>query len=173
MSVLKISITGPESTGKSILAKKLAEHYNTSWVEEYARKYLKEIDRPYMEADLIKIAKGQIENEDEKQSAVGKVLFCDTDLLVIKIWSVHKYKRCHPWLNDEVKKRKYDHYFLMDIDLPWEFDPMRENPHLRNFFFDWYKRELDKMGAPYTVISGEKEERMKKAIEVVDNLLRK
>ncbi|MCD4681228.1 MAG: ATP-binding protein, partial [Bacteroidales bacterium] len=85
--IKRIAITGPESTGKSQLAKKLAEHYNTVWVPEFAREYLNIINRPYGQADILDIAKGQVESEDRLANFAKKILFCDTEAIVTKIWS--------------------------------------------------------------------------------------
>lgn len=169
--MIKVAITGPESTGKSALSESLAKYYHTEWVPEYAREYIDQLERPYMEADLFRIAQKQMESEDEACRRANKILFADTDLTVLKIWSIHKYKRVHPWIHDEYKTRTYDHVFLMNIDIPWEYDHQRENPHLRTFFFEWYQRELESKGVPYTIISGADEDRVKNAIKVCDQLL--
>ena len=41
-SLIKITLYGPESTGKTTLAKQLAEHYQTVWTPEFARDFLQE-----------------------------------------------------------------------------------------------------------------------------------
>jgi len=87
-------IVGPESTGKTTLAKTLAQEYNTFWVPEYARKYLSELDRPYGENDLNAIAKGQLDLEDKFLNRGEHILFFDTNLLVIKVWSIVKFAIC-------------------------------------------------------------------------------
>jgi len=89
--IKKIAITGPESTGKSELAKKLAKHYNTVWVPEFSREYIDNINRPYDYDDIIEIAKGQLNREKEAEKKANKFLFCDTELIVAKIWSEFKY----------------------------------------------------------------------------------
>ncbi|HLF34447.1 MAG TPA: ATP-binding protein, partial [Cyclobacteriaceae bacterium] len=87
----KIAIVGPECTGKSWLAQKLAEHFSASWAPEFAREYIDRLDRPYNRGDLLAIAKGQAKMEDHVTEGAGDLLFCDTNLLVIKVWSEHKY----------------------------------------------------------------------------------
>ncbi|MGV3538745.1 MAG: AAA family ATPase [Rufibacter sp.] len=167
---LKIAVTGPESTGKSTLSQQLAQHYGAPWVPEYAREYLDLLGRPYEAHDLEEIAKGQLERWQQAAAENPPLLFLDTELLVLKIWSEHAYGVCAPFILEQLKKQTVDLYLLSDIDLPWEPDPLREHPHLRQFFFDWYKRELEVMGVPYVVISGSAEERLLNAVEAVEQL---
>lgn len=166
--IRKIAITGPESTGKSTLAKKLAAHYNTIWVPEFARTYIDQLDRPYKQDDLAKIAKGQIFHENELISKANKYLFCDTELTVIKIWSEYKYGNIDPFLVSEQHKISYDLYLLLDINLPWEPDSQREHPGKRKFFFDLFEQELRAKGANYQVIRGEGEIRFANACRAIE-----
>jgi len=167
----RIAITGPESAGKSEMAEKLARHYNTVFVPEIAREFIDRLNRPYTQDDILRIAKKQLEIEEEIAKQAGGLLFCDTEFLVTKIWSEHKYSSCPPWIEKMFREHVYDLYLLMDIDLPWKPDPQREHPHLRKFFFDWYHRELDQRGFSFEVVSGLGEERLENAIRFVDRLL--
>ena len=169
--IIKIAITGPESTGKSLLARQLADHYKTVWIQEFARVYLSKIDSPYNYEDILKIAKGQIQSAEAILPMANKICFSDTELLVTKIWCDVKFGNCHPWITENLKKQDFDLYLLMDIDLPWEFDPLREHPHQRRFLFDRYKNELDKLGFNYRIISGVGEERLENAIEIVEEII--
>lgn len=170
--MLKVAITGPESTGKSTLSQQLAAHYNTVWVPEYARTYIETLDRAYTLQDLEQIAKGQLALEARIKEEANRILFADTDLLVIKIWSEHAFGKCPDWVLQKLKQQDYNLYLLMGVDLPWEPDPQREHPHLRQYFYDWYKRELEALQVPYLEISGQHETRLEKAIGRVDELLR-
>jgi len=167
--LIKIAITGPESTGKSLLSQQLADHYNTAWVPEFARVYLLNIERPYNYDDILEIAKGQQKSEEAFEPIAGKILFSDTELLVTKIWCEVKYGKCHPWIEDQVKKQDYDLYLLMDVDLPWEYDPLREHPESRDFLLNLYRKHLDELGFRYLLISGIGGERLKNAIRVIDD----
>ncbi len=167
-SIKKIAITGPESTGKSTLARQLAEHYKTVWVPEYARTYINRLNRPYERYDLTEMAKGQISHEEKLLLESNNFLFCDTDLSVIKIWSEHKYGIVDPFILTKYESDSYDLYLLMDIDLGWEYDPQRENPELRKYFLDWFKRALKLKSAPYRIICGKAEERLENAQKVID-----
>lgn len=167
--IRKIAITGPESTGKSILAEQLAAYYHTVWVPEFAREYLQILGKPYQEEDILVIAKGQIEAEACKLKRADNYLFCDTELLVTKIWSEVKYQRCHPWITETMLVQQYDLYLLCNIDLPWQYDPLREHPDQRQFLFDLYYTELKNMQAPFAVVSGIGDVRMENAVEIINN----
>ncbi|HPT14353.1 MAG TPA: ATP-binding protein [Bacteroidales bacterium] len=171
--LIRIAITGPESTGKSWLAMHLARHYNTLWVKEYAREYLDKIGRPYIYHDILEIAKGQLlsENSAAVNLAEGQLLFCDTESIVTRIWCMVKYGRCHRYINSLVKSHRYDLYLLCDIDLPWEYDPLREHPQKRGFLFELYKSELEKNGLPYVIVNGTGDNRLQLAIKAVNHLL--
>ena len=164
----KIVIIGPESTGKTTLVKQLAAHFNCPMVEEYARSYIDQLDRPYERADLLKIAKGQVSLEDKAERLNGEYLFCDTDLRVIKIWSLVKYKQVDRWITHQINSRNYFAYLLMDIDIPWESDPQREHPDQRQQLFDLYYKELEASAVPYKVISGLGQQRLQLALKTIE-----
>lgn len=166
----RIMITGPESTGKSSLAQKLATHYQTVWVPERARNYLNEIGRPYRESDLLKIARQQLAMEDRLAGEANEYLFCDTGMLVLKIWSEHAYKRCHPWILEQLQERSYFHYLLPTIDMPWEPDPQREHPQLREYFFALYQKQLETYQKPYSLVEGLGSQRVENAIQLINRL---
>lgn len=172
-SIKKVVIIGPESTGKSTLASFLAEYYNTSWVPEYAREYIDRLDRPYIECDLKDIAKGQLIAEDREEKYAKNLMICDTNLLVIKVWSEHKFGTCYEEIIDQVKNMPYDLYLLTNPDVPWTEDPQRESPHMRQFFYDIYLEEIIKSGVPFVEITGEEfYYRKLMAISAIDRMLR-
>ena len=138
LNQVKIAIVGPECTGKSELAETLALHYNTAWVPEYARHYIDNLVRPYNESDLVVIAHGQMRLEDEYARDSNRILFCDTTLLVIRIWSEFKFGDCDPSILDELGKRKYDLHLLTYVDIPWQDDPQREHPDKRDQLYQIY-----------------------------------
>jgi len=170
--IVKIAITGPESTGKSMLAKQLAEHYHTVWVPEFARGYIDSLSRPYNQKDILLIAKGQLRSEKEYFNRAGTFLFCDTELIVTKIWSEVKYRCCHEWILQKISENKYDLYLLCNIDLPWEDDPQREHPDKRQYLFDLYVKELSARVLPYFIISGVGKDRFNNAIRVIGSFFR-
>ena len=168
--IRKIAVTGPESTGKSMLSVQLAAHYHTVWTPEFARDYLSGLDRPYEEKDILYIARQQILEEERQLKVANHFLFCDTELIVTKIWSEVKYGRCDPWILKTVENHRYDLFLLCDIDLPWEYDPLREHPDKRGFLFDLYLRELTERKFPFFIIRGFGPQRLKSAVERINTL---
>lgn len=163
----RILFTGPESTGKSALAKRLAEEWGTVCVPEYARTYLEQLGRPYTEADLLTIAKGQLQWEDQYAEKASGFLFIDTGMLVIKVWSEFKYNRCHPWILEQLQRRQYDLWVLCGIDIPWEPGPMRENPNEREALYGIYRQELRQLGVPFIELWGSREKRVERMRELL------
>ena len=170
-SILKIAITGPESTGKSQLAEELAGYYNTVFVPEYARGYIDRLDRPYNRKDILEIAKGQIREEVLMDQQATRMLFYDTELIVTKIWSEVKYGICDPWILEKIEENNYDLFLLCNIDLPWEEDPQREHPHMREKLFSLYLDELTERGFLFKVVSGIGRERLANAIGFVEMVI--
>jgi|SRR5688572_19563994 len=179
MRLKKIVIIGPESTGKSSLCEKLAMHYKTQWVPEYARNYLLENGMNYTEEDLLQIAKGQLALEDQFTASLLQkipapaVMFIDTNMYVMKVWSEFVFNQSDPWILDQLSRRHYDLYLLCNIDLPWIKDELREYPDLniREQLYDIYKRLLEIQDTPWVDIRGNYEQRLQKAIKAVDGLL--
>jgi NadR type nicotinamide-nucleotide adenylyltransferase len=168
--VIRIAITGPESTGKSWLAENLATWYGTSWVPEYAREYLELTGGKYNYADILTIAKGQLERERRKEETAGELLFCDTEFVVTRIWCEVKYGKVHPWILQKSIKHRYDLYLLCNIDLPWQFDPLREHPEMRQQLFEKYLDVLKELNANFRIVSGIGEERLADAIRFIEEL---
>lgn len=164
--MVKIVITGPESTGKTTLARELAKYHEVPWVQEYAREYLEERGGSYTQEDLLHIARGQVASEDAL--AMGTpLLICDTSLEVIKIWSEYRFGHCHPWILEQLHMRKPTLYLLCQPDLPWEFDPLRENPLDRQGLYELYIDELHRQGVPFAEISGLGIQRFERALSAI------
>lgn len=172
MKIEKIVLIGPESTGKTTLAKELAGIYNEPYIAEYARKFINELDRPYEFKDLEYIAWRQLNNENYFVRNAHQFIFCDTNILTVKIWSEYKYGKVAEYITKHLEVFKYDLYLLCGIDVPWEADPQREhpNPEQRRELYDIYKKELEDIGANYIELSGSQEERLKAAQEAIEKL---
>jgi nicotinamide riboside kinase len=137
-------------------------------VPEYSRQYLYELGRTYNYDDILSIAKGQLKREKEFIPGANRVLFCDTEAIVTKIWCDVKYGKCHDWILDQIKLKPYDLYLLCNIDLPWEDDPLREHPEKRSYLFSLYHSELKERNLPFHIISGIGNSRLKEAIKIID-----
>jgi len=168
-SVKKVAVIGPECTGKSDLSAYLATYFKTEWVPEYARGYMDKLVRPYIQSDLLTIAHGQMRIEDEFARDANKVLICDTNLYVIKVWSEFKFGSCHEEILNQIATRKYDLYLLTNIDIPWEDDPQREHPQQRQELYNIYLREMKNQPVPFVEIKGERELRQKMAVNAVES----
>jgi len=144
--IIKIAMFGPESTGKTTLAIQLANHYKTAWVPEFARDYLqKKWDQKQQICtvdDMLPISYGQTTLENEKLLIANKYLFCDTNLMVTKVFSEVYYDYCDPLLNKAAQEHDYDLFFLTDIDVPWEKDDLRDRPQGRESVFTVFKKSL-------------------------------
>src|SRR5262245_42307137 len=115
----RIALIGPESSGKTTLCMRLAEHYKTVWVPEYARTYMEHLDRLYGYEDVVHCTREQIKSEDEMAEKANGFLFSDTELINCKIWFEDKFDKVPDWLEEEITKREYDLFLLTAPDLPW------------------------------------------------------
>ncbi|MBP6609823.1 MAG: ATP-binding protein [Paludibacter sp.] len=169
--MLKIAIVGPESTGKSELSKALAAHYGGVFVPEYARSYVEQLDREYNWDDVCQIARKQIEEQAVYlNSACNQpIVFFDTELIITKVWLEHCYQQVPEFVEHNISSGYYDFYLLCYPDLPWVYDPVREHGgDERMYFFQWYKREIEKTGIAYAIIKGEGENRAVSAINEIN-----
>ena len=172
----RVVLFGPESTGKTTMAKQLAAHFKTVWVEEYMREYLqekwdikKEVCQPQ---DILPIAAGQMNLENEKLAQANKILFCDTNLLELVVYSKAYYEDfCEPYLLKPALNNWYDLYFLTNIDVPWEADDLRDKPHDREGMFIKFKSALQLYNKPFIELKGNENERFETAVSAVNELL--
>jgi nicotinamide riboside kinase len=163
---------GPESSGKTTLCNHLAEHFSGIVIPEFARNYLEDRDGKYEKADLIEIAKGQFDLELKYRSLAMDLdpVFCDTDLLVIKVWHEFKYGESNDQINRLLSEQDERKYLLTLPDLEWEVDPLRENPNDLLELFHIYEGELQQMGVDHRVIKGSGDQRLTNAIEAVNQM---
>ena len=169
----KIVITGPESTGKTTVARHLANRFFTSWAHEYARQYLDEQGRYVIAEDIPNIARGQIALEDRTRERANRIYFCDTDLMATRIYSEHYFQHCPDFIPESLSQRVGDFYIFMDIDIPWVEDPQRDAPHLRSEFRKRFLEELHRYGAEYAIVGGSFPTRLNKAAEIVEGFLKR
>ena len=172
MSIKKIAVIGPESTGKSTLSEALAKELNTVYVPEYARTYLEQLNRPYNESDLLEIANGQLKSEQEMHSKANRYLICDTNLYVLKVWSEHKYSQCHKSILESIATQHYDMFLLTYIDTDWQYDPLREHPQeeMRLYFYKQFEDLVINSNTPFLVVKGEENERLLIALNAINQL---
>lgn len=171
----RIVCFGPESTGKSRLTQELSAHYDEPSTREYMREYLQEKwDKSKLSCtydDLVPITAGQIRWENEASQYAEKLLFCDTNPLQLKVYAHAYYDQCPQVISDFIENASYAHYLLLDIDVEWVDDDLRDKPDERQFMFQKFRRELNSNNLPYTVINGQGEKRLANAIRAINKLI--
>ena len=182
--IIRVVLYGPESTGKTVLAQKLADHYNTIWIPEFARHYLdvkKAIYDPFGRSsdeisqpqDIPQIVIGQVATEDSMIEQANKVLICDTNPLMTYVYNKHYFHRSEEWIAEVALKRQYDIYLLTNIDVPWIPDPpFRDRPYRREEMFELFHQELIQRKIRFEHITGNYEERFSKAVTIIDNIIK-
>ena len=172
---LRVVITGSESTGKSVLAHELAARYGAELVPEYSREYALARNNVLGPDDVEPIARGQIELEDAHIAAARRnhatLVIQDTDLLSTAVYAAHYYGACPTWITDEARRRSPDLYLLLEIDVPWIADGVRDQEHAREPAQRRFRDAVAASGAPSAVISGDWTARREQAITAIDRLL--
>jgi len=167
--MIRIAITGPESSGKTTLCQALSEHFNIGYIPEFARAYLEKTEGEYNQSDLDLIAQGQLKSILSSENSIA---ICDSDFSALEIWSQYKYGNVSELISECVKKDLFDLHILCSPDIPWETDPLRENPQNRNQLFELYKGSLNMHNKGFVIVSGTHKNRMKQSLEKIDRLLK-
>lgn len=173
--VKRVVLTGSESTGKTTLARRLAEHFGTEWVPEFVRDYAAAKGTPLTFEDHGPVARGQIQREDEyiarSRTSGAAVLIQDTDLLSTAVYCAHYYGASPAWIEQAVQERRPDLYLLLEIDIPWEADPQRDRGHMRPEMQALFAEAVRRSGAPFVVIRGSGEARFDAARAAIERTL--
>jgi NadR type nicotinamide-nucleotide adenylyltransferase len=174
--VLRVRLVGAESTGKTTLARQLAEHYRTVWAPEYGRFYTEVMPDPETIAwagpDFVHIAKVQAEMEDMVARHANRVLICDTDPLTTWLWHERYVRADLPAVRTIAATRRYQLTILAADDIPWEDDGTRDRPEERSWFQGRFREGLEASGRPYLLVEGPPERRLATATAAIDRLLR-
>lgn len=166
--IKKIAILGAESTGKTTLCMLLAKKYNTVFVNEHARDYFNKINIDGCNInDLINIAKQQLRLEKETIKKATRILFCDTSLITIKIWSQLEFNQVPKFIANQINKNNYDYYFILNNEVPWIEDPLRKNKFSRDLIFEMNITEVKKLTSNYLIIGNNKKELLKKITDLI------
>jgi NadR type nicotinamide-nucleotide adenylyltransferase len=169
--VRRVVVTGSESTGKSWLAQRLAQRFDTVWAPEFARQYALQKAAPLDASDIEPIARGQINAEDAVIARAKDLAILDTDLVSTVVYAEHYYGKCPPWVEHSARKRLADLYLLCEIDVPWVSDPARDRSHAREELQAAFQDRLKGLSAHYAIIRGTWEQREAAAVAAVDALL--
>lgn len=165
--MIRIAITGPESSGKTTLANLLGEKLSGTVFTEFARTYLENLDREYVKDDLDEICNGHLNQFIESESSTQII---DTDFIVLKIWSEVKYGSVSKVISEAVDSEYFDLHILCTPDIPWEYDAQREHPNMREELFQIYRTELTSSEKNFIEVSGSLVERVKKSLEAIASI---
>lgn len=168
MKQIRVAVTGPESTGKTTLAKQLAGRFSGLYVPEYARSYVEKLTRPYTFDDVETIARRQVEEYGLACATGSEFIFFDTWLIITKVWFQWVFNSVPDWLDEKIRSCPIDLFLLCKPDLPWEADPVRENGgENRDRLYQTYRTELINYGFNFVEIEGTDSIRLKNAEEVL------
>jgi HTH-type transcriptional regulator, transcriptional repressor of NAD biosynthesis genes len=167
--IKKICLYGPESTGKSSLAMRLAEIFNTTFVPEVAREML--VTNDFTVDDILQIGIRHAERIQQQLTLANRILFCDTDVITTQIYSQYYLHVIPEILYQLERETTYDHYFLLDIDVPWVSDGLRDLGHKREEMFEIFKGALESRKIPYTLLQGNFDVREKTVVNWIERNL--
>jgi len=165
-----IALVGPESTGKTTLCQQLADHYNGVAVPEFARGLLEKTNGKYSESDLPNIARGQVQFERDAIRNGTFPIFCDTDAVVVMVWNEFKYRKQSFELETIFRQQIPRKYLLTYPDLPWQDDPLRENPNDLMAIFELYVSTLNRLQVEYSIVRGVGPTRLENALDALSRM---
>ena len=168
--MIRVVVTGSECTGKTTLAGALAGAYDTDWVPEFARRFVRDKGAPPTYDDVAAIARGQMRLEDERwtAAATASLLVQDTDLLSSIVYSRHYYGVCPAWIEETFPRRAADLYLLADIDVPWiAVAGQRDRGDRREEMQTLFRDALVGRGLTFADVGGTLDERVRIAATVI------
>lgn len=168
----RVVLTGPESTGKTTLARQLARHYETVWAPEYLRTFVEDKGALPGPADSRLVADGHLAQEQALLEQAQHVLFLDTDLISTYLYHRHYFGEQPSWLLNLSLQHAGDLYLLADIDIPWiPEEGQRDGPATRATLHARFRSELVTRNLPHVLLSGTPSHRLHRACEAIDKLL--
>ncbi len=170
-NVIKIVVTGPESTGKTNISDYLARELDAVWIPEYARYYVSSLREKYSYSDIEHIARKQIEDYMKYSGEGHDLVIFDTWLIITKVWFEVVFGKYPEWIDQKIEELPMDLYLLCSPDIPWEPDDVRENGNeSRTSLFNRYKEEIEALDVPLRIISGSGPDRFRMALDAVQEI---
>ena len=169
--MIKVVVTGSESTGKTSLAAQLGRHYDAPVAEEFVRRYAATRTEPLGFQDHGPIARGQMAAEDTAIARARNVVILDTDLVSTVVYCEHYFGRCPAWIVEAARTRAGTMYLLLAPDVPWIADGVRDRGDRRDEMHQLFVNKLRSLDLPFVEISGPWDERFRRASEIIEHLL--
>jgi NadR type nicotinamide-nucleotide adenylyltransferase len=169
--MIKVVLTGSESTGKTELARRLGAHFDAPVSGEFVRGYAAGREDRIGFGDHGPIAKGQMAAEDEAMGRARDLVILDTDLVSTVVYCEHYFGRCPPWIETEARARAAQLYLLLQPDIPWEPDGVRDREHRRDELHELFRAKLEALRVPVVQIGGSGDARFRAAVVAVEELL--
>ena len=169
--MIRVVLTGSESTGKTTLAAQLARHYDADLVPEFVRSYAEEKGGAIEFSDHGPIARGQMSLEDAHIARDPHLIVQDTDLLSTVVYCKHYFGNCPPWIEEAATLRRPDLYLLCEIDLDWVADGVRDRGHMRDDMQQLFRDAVRASGVAMATITGIGDERLERAVDAIDGFL--
>src|SRR5262245_38090818 len=169
--MIKIVLTGSESTGKTELAQQLGKYFHAPVAEEFVRSYAAQRGGKIEFEDHGPIARGQMESEDAAIALAGELVILDTDLVSTLIYCEHYLGRCTAWMAREARTRAADLYLLLATDVPWVPDGVRDRGNRRDEMHSLFRQKLLDMTLRCIEITGDREQRFEDATAAIRRIL--
>lgn len=183
----RVVVVGAESTGTTTLSRALADHYRTEWVAEEGRRHTEDKfaaatalaggtppnldDLVWTVGDFVDVARRQSAAEDLAAHTSGPLLVCDNDAWAATVWCERYLGAAHP---DVTTDRRPALYLLTDhVGVPFEQDGWRDGEHRREWMTARFSELLDRRGVPWHKLTGPPDERLRAAVGICDELLRR
>jgi HTH-type transcriptional repressor of NAD biosynthesis genes len=171
--VKRVCLLGAESTGKSTLARALAERYDTLWNPEYGRPYTqigRPAEEPWASWEFTHIARMHCWYEDFLADLAHLVLFSDTDAFTTSVFH-EVYLGAPATAFPELIRRRYDLFVVCGLDVPWRHDGIRVFEEQRRWMHERYLERARKSGSPWLLVVGPPDARLEAVAAEVDRLL--
>lgn len=163
----KLVFTGPESSGKSTLARLIAQELDCPCVPELARAYLSVLNESYTTDHVVELARHQVAVESSLSVLHGDYLICDTSIFVPRMWLLYRFGLMDHWIEEEFHLNSDRFYLLCAPEIPWQKDTFRENPADRWSLFHMYHKQLAENQCSYKILRGSLETRLETVREVM------